>query len=131
LLVSYNGNGKLVSAGGMYQDGAVVAKIRNFGSFAVALDTIAPEIIPRGNKSRDYSGKKEMRFTIRDELSGIAKYEAYIDNHWALFEYDPKNDLLSYRFDEQHISPDSEHELELYVSDEKGNVNLYHSKFNW
>lgn len=131
LLVSYNGNGKLSPAGGMYQDGAVVAKLRNFGSFAVALDTIAPEIIPRGNRSMDFSGKKEMRFTIRDELSGIAKYEGYIDNHWALFEYDPKNDLLIYSFDEQHITPDAEHELELYVSDENGNVNLYHTRFTW
>ena len=97
----------------------------------MALDTLAPEIVPLGNISGEYTGEKELRFTIRDELSGIARYEGYIDNHWALFEYDPKNELLSYSFDPEYITPDSEHELELYVSDEKGNVNLFHSTFTW
>jgi hypothetical protein len=99
----------------------VVARLRNFGAFAVALDTIAPEIIPRGN----------MRFTIVDNLSGIATYEGFIDNQWALFEYDPKNNLLFYRLDEDRISKGLDHELELYVSDEKGNVSLLHTTFNW
>ena len=130
LLVSYDDK-ELVSVGGEYQDGAVSAKLRNFGDFAVALDTIAPEILPYGNRGNDYSGKKSMRFIIRDELSGIAKYEGYIDNHWALFEYDPKNDLLEYSFDNQHITPETEHELELYVTDEKGNTSLYQNTFIW
>ncbi|MBE9518966.1 MAG: M23 family metallopeptidase [Bacteroidetes bacterium] len=121
LLISHTDKGEVVSAGGEYQDGHVVAKLRNFGEFAVGLDTIAPEITPLGN----------MRFIISDELSGIAKYEGYIDNQWALFEYDPKNNLLFYLYDEQRISKGSEHELELYVSDEKGNVNLLHTTFNW
>ena len=131
LLISYNDKREVVSAGGEYNDGKVVAKLRNFGVFAIALDTIAPVISPRGNSGEDYTGKKELRFTIRDELSGIEKYEGYVDNQWALFEYDPKNDLLSYLFDEQRISKDSEHELELYVSDEKGNVSLLNTTFHW
>lgn len=131
LLVSYDEDRELVSAGGAYQEGEVVARLRQFGEYAVALDTIAPEIVPWGNISGDYTDKKELRFTIRDELSGIARYEGYIDSHWALFEYDPKNELLSYRFDPEYITADSEHELELYVSDEKGNVNLFHSTFTW
>lgn len=131
LLVSYDDDRELVSAGGAYQEGEVVARLRQFGEYAVALDTIAPEIVPLGNIAGDYTGKKGLRFTIRDELSGIARYEGYIDNHWALFEFDPKNELLSYSFDPEYITPDSEHELELYVSDEKGNVNLFHSTFTW
>ena len=131
LLISYNDEREVVSAGGEYSNGRVVAKLRNFGEFAVALDTIAPVIRLQGNKGGDFSAKKELRFTISDELSGIDKYEGYIDNHWALFEYDPKNDLLYYSFDEQHISKGAEHELELYVSDGKGNVNLLHTTFDW
>jgi murein DD-endopeptidase MepM/ murein hydrolase activator NlpD len=121
LLISHDDKGDVVSAGGEYKDGRVVAKLRKFGTFAVAVDTIAPQITPLGN----------MRFTIRDELSGIAKYEGYIDNQWALFEYDPKNNLLFYRLDEDRISKEMDHELELYISDEKGNVNLLHTTFNW
>jgi len=121
LLISHDNKGKVVSAGGEYKDGHVVAKLRKFGTFAVAVDTIAPQITPLGN----------MRFIISDELSGIAKYEGYIDNQWALFEYDPKNSLLVYHLDEDRISKEVDHELELYISDEKGNVNLLHTTFNW
>lgn len=130
LLVSRNRENEIESAGGDYRDGAVVAKLRNFGEFAVAMDTIAPRIVPLDKSTSDYSGNKELRFTISDELSGIETYEAYIDNHWALFEYDPKNDLLVYRFDEKYIAKDTIHELELYVSDSKGNVSLYHHTFS-
>ena len=103
LLVTRNEDHELEAAGGDYRDGAVVASLRNFGEFAIALDTIAPKIISLDRSASDYTGKKELRFTISDELSGIDTYEGYIDNHWALFEYDPKNDLLLYRFDEKYI----------------------------
>jgi len=131
LLISYDRKGDVVAAGGEYLDGKVVATLRNFGKFAVALDTLAPLIDPLGNLNGDYTGRKQMKFTIIDELSGIDRYEGYIDNQWALFEYDPKNDLLYYIFDAQRITPDSDHELELYVTDEKGNVNLLHTTFYW
>ncbi|MCK4880446.1 MAG: M23 family metallopeptidase [Bacteroidales bacterium] len=132
LLISHNDDNEVESAGGEYRDGAVVAKLRNFGEYSVALDTIAPEIIPLNNSKRgDYSGRKQLRFTILDDLSGIENYEGYIDNQWALFEYDPKSNLLLYKFDLKRITKGSAHELELYVVDKKGNVNLLHTTFNW
>ncbi len=132
LLITYDHENEVSSAGGEYLDGAVVASLRSFGRFAISLDTIAPEIIPlNGSSGKDLSGKKTLRFTIRDDLSGIEKYEGYIDNSWALFEFDPKNDLLTYTFDSERITVNTSHELELYVSDAKGNVNLFHTIFSW
>jgi len=132
LLISKNEVLEIESAGGEYKDGAVVARLRNFGSFAIGLDTIPPQIRPRnGSSARDLSNRKSLSFLIRDDLSGIKSYEAFIDNQWALFEYDPKNDLLIYTFDEARVKKNSEHELELYVTDNKGNVSLYHSTFIW
>jgi hypothetical protein len=72
-----------------------------------------------------------MRFRVRDDLSGIAKYEGYIDNRWTLFEMDPKNELLFYTFDDTRLDKGRPHELELYVTDKKGNVTLYHTTFTW
>jgi len=132
LLVSRNDKNEMQSEGGGYVNGSVVANLRNFGTFAIGIDTIAPRISPRnGAVGGDLSGKELISFTILDELSGIERYEAYIDNHWALFEYDPKNDMLVYRFDEERLNRGSEHELELYVTDAKGNVNLFHTTFTW
>lgn len=132
LLVSYNDQKEIVSAGGEYKDGSVVTKLRYFGEFAISLDTISPEIIPMGaSAGTDLSNSNELRFIIRDDLSGIAKYEGYIDNNWALFEYDPKSNQLLYSFDEKRITKGILHELELYVIDHKGNANLIHKTFNW
>jgi hypothetical protein len=132
LLITRNDQNEIAAAGGEYNGGSVVASMRNFGSFAIGLDTIAPTITPRnGAATGDLSGKDKLRFTILDDLSGIERYEGYIDNHWALFEYDPKNDLLIYQFDEERIGRGKEHELELYVRDAKGNVNLFHTTFTW
>lgn len=124
--------GKFSSSGGTFIEGKLVASMRHFGDYAISLDTIAPEISPlNGSGQENQSGRKSLRFKIIDDLSGIEKYEAFIDNRWALFEYDPKNDLLSYTFDGERISKNTAHELELYVSDSQGNVNLYHTIFTW
>ncbi len=132
LLVSRNDQNEIESAGGEYVKGSVVASLRNFGSYAIGLDTIAPQIKSgNGSLNGDLSSLALLSFTIVDELSGIHRYDGYIDNQWVLFEYDPKNDLLSYRFDEQRVDRGSEHELELYVTDAKGNVNLFHTTFTW
>ena len=77
------------------------------------------------------SGKKDLRFLVTDELSGIDTFEGYLDNRWVLFEYDMKNDLLIYAFDTARITRNAAHELELYVRDAKGNTSLYHSTFTW
>jgi murein DD-endopeptidase MepM/ murein hydrolase activator NlpD len=132
LMITINEDQEIEAAGGEYIEGAVVASLRSFGKYAISLDTIAPEIIPlNGSGSTDLTGKKRLRFIIRDHLSGIEKYEGYIDNEWVLFEYDLKNDLLNYTFDSERITIGSDHELELYVRDAKGNVNLFHTSFTW
>ena len=132
LFISYDNDGEIISTGGSYRNGTMVASLRNFGVFGIALDTIAPKIIPLNRPGGDdYSDRKEMRFIIRDDLSGIEKYEGYIDDKWVLFEYDPKNDLLMYKFDETRINRESQHELELYVTDERGNVSLQNTSFYW
>lgn len=132
LLISKTKAGEIESAGGEYKNGAVVARLRNFGTYAVGLDTIAPQIKSRnGSATGDLTSRKSLSFYILDDLSGIKRYEGYIDNQWALFEYDPKNDLLVYTFDEARLKKNSEHELELYVADSKGNVNLFHTTFTW
>ncbi len=132
LLITINEDGEIESAGGQYRDGYVEASLRNFGKYAIGIDTIAPEIIPlNGRVTGDLTGRTSLKFTILDDLSGIQSYEGYIDNQWVLFEYDLKNDLLVYTFDKEHITNQGEHDLELYVSDSKGNANLFHTTFTW
>ncbi len=124
--------GKTEAAGGEWKDGMVTARIRSFGRYTVLVDTIDPEITPLNlGGSKDMSRKSSIRFRIRDKQSGIKSYEGYVDNHWALVEYDLKNDLAWYRFDPQRLERKKNHELELYVIDNKDNIAYYYTKFYW
>jgi hypothetical protein len=77
------------------------------------------------------SGKREIRIRITDEFSGIKSYEPAIDEKWALFEYDQKNEVLIYRFDENRIMKGTKHTLLLKVTDNKNNISLFSRNFTW
>jgi hypothetical protein len=121
-------NEKRSSEGGEYLDGWVTAQVKSFGKFTVMLDTIAPSIAPVNiapgkvlTKARTISVK------ISDNLSGIKKYRATVDGKWILMEYEPKQSMLYYTFDEKVGS--GQHTFNLEVTDAKGNTAKYEAKF--
>jgi len=122
---------KLIFAGGEKEGDFLTTQTRSFGSYAVFVDTIAPSIKPVIYNGTNIHPDGQMKFTIKDELSGIQTFNGFIDNEWALFEYDAKNDLLFYSIDPERIEKKKEHELELFVIDNKGNIATYYSTFNW
>jgi hypothetical protein len=96
------------------------------------VDTIPPRITPINIKNgANMSGIKDIRFKIKDDFSGINTYNGWIDGQWALFEYDAKNDLLFYNFDAGRLTKNTQHTLELKVTDNKGNTAEYKAKFMW
>lgn len=115
-----------------WSDGYLTAEATSFGSFCVGIDTIPPVITPNGLVSgKNLTGRKEIRIKIKDDLSGIKSYEPEIDGNWALFEFDQKNDVLIYGFDEKRIKRNSEHLLKLKVSDNKDNISYFDYNFTW
>ncbi|HEX2921382.1 MAG TPA: M23 family metallopeptidase [Bacteroidales bacterium] len=132
MIVQLNKNLSKVPTNSIWNEGFLKAEVSSFGDFFVGIDTIAPEIAPSGFTSEsDLSAKKELRIKIKDDFSGIAKYEPAIDGKWALFEYDPKNEVLIYRFDQKYISKGITHSLSLKVSDNRDNVSQYSCTFKW
>ncbi|NNE68899.1 MAG: M23 family peptidase, partial [Rhodothermales bacterium] len=118
----------LASVGGQYDAGYVTGRTRTFGSYVIAVDTVAPTIRP-GNirNGADMSRETAIRLDIRDELSGILRYEGRIDGEWVLFEHDPKRSLVYYTFDGR--VPKGSHELTFRLEDGKGNVSRYRARF--
>jgi hypothetical protein len=120
--------GKVGSIGGRYENGAVTARVRTFGTFVVAVDTTAPEITPLNiSDGKNMGQAASIRVKIDDDFSGIDSYEGRIDGAWVLFEYDAKNDLLEYTFDER-VAPGA-HTLEVVVRDPVGNTGIYQARF--
>ena len=125
-------DGNLIPAGGSVKKDRLVTSVRSFGTYAVTLDTLAPDITPLNLQSgQDISGVPAIQFIVRDDLSGIRRYEGYLDHSWVLFEFDPKNELVFHTFDPQRTSGNKVHELELYIEDNCGNKTVYHTQFRW
>jgi len=119
-------------ASGEWDNGFVKGLISEFGNYAVSVDTIPPVIKPLNFSGiPDMSDMYYMLFRVKDDFSGIMSYEGYIDGDWALFEYDAKNDLVFYKFDPERISRESNHDIELYVIDNKQNITFYYTEFYW
>ncbi len=116
------------SQGGTYENGWVKANVRNFGSFYVSIDTVAPVIIPlEKSTNQNFTGKAKLAFKIADALSGIKSFEGYIDGQWVLMEFDAKSALLWHSFDDRTQA--GKHQFELFVKDWKDNQKIYRTEF--
>jgi len=122
--------GRIFSATGKYVDGWIEGNIRVLGSYAIAVDTTAPKItllsIP-GKKSTVETSA--ISFKVTDNLSGIDTFRGTIDGHWVLFEYDAKNNLISYTFDKKRFQFNKNHVVDFSVTDFKGNTSTFNAKF--
>lgn len=115
-----------------WSDGYISADVTSFGNYFIGIDTVAPIISSNGLVSgSDLTGKREMRIGITDDFSGIKSYEPQLDGKWALFEYDQKNNVLIYRFDDQRITKGTKHSLSLKVTDNTDNTSFYSCDFIW
>jgi hypothetical protein len=115
-----------------WSDGYLTADALCFGQFYVGIDTIPPYISDNGLvPGAILTGKNELKIRITDDLSGIKSYEPVLDGKWALFEYDQKNNVLIYRFDEKRIQRGTKHNLSLKVTDNKDNISLFTYDFTW
>jgi hypothetical protein len=132
LIVRYDDDQKRIATNSYWTNGYITAEVLSFGRFFIGIDTIAPEISVNGLvQGADLTGKRDMRIRITDDLSGIKSYVPSIDGNWALFEYDKKNDLLVYRFDETRIRKGTKHSFSIKVTDNRDNTSTYNCSFTW
>lgn len=112
------------SQGGFFEAGYVKASPRVFGNFYVAIDTVPPVIVAVNiGPNKNMAGVGRINLRIADALSGIKKYQGYIDGKWVLMEFDAKTASIWHTFD-QKTQP-GKHTFELIVEDMKANTKKY------
>ena len=119
-------DGRRTWIGGVYRDGWIDAKVSELDAYTVACDLNPPKITPIDPLR--WCDKKKISIRISDDLSGIASYRGEINGKYALFEYDSKNALLTYTFDDERLLPGAHH-LKLTVTDRCGNQSEYNFDF--
>lgn len=108
--------------GGIYKDGWVETKVRDFGNYTVKVDSIAPVITPINiSNGKNISNQNSIQFKITDNLSGIKSYKIYIDKKFMLANYTPRKSTLTLTFDKYNKIKKGQHFLKIIVSDERGN----------
>ena len=124
VIVSVSAANGFSSRGGTWENGWVTAKIRDFGNYTVTVDTEPPVIRPI-NIFPNKKVKKQSSIMVKlnDNLSGIKTYRGTLNGKWILMDYDEKNRLLTYTFDEM-MKP-GKNMFVLRVTDGAGNSAHY------
>ncbi len=128
-LVRMVDGGGMVSVGGRYADGVMRGEVSRFGRYAVAVDGTPPKILAENQD--DWGRTGVVNFIIGDDLSGVATFRGEIDGKFALFEYDRKNNRLSFKMDSLRFTRGREHSVTMTVTDATGNVSRHVGRFNW
>ena len=109
-------------------DSYITANTSSLGRYIISRDSILPEIRPINFKNKsNVKSNKTLRLRIKDDKSGIKNYKAYINGKWALFEYEPKQNLIFHDLSDSVIE-DGENDLLIEFEDGVGNKQTYNTK---
>ena len=128
VLVSLDNFGNYVYEGGSWTGNFLTANVRHFGDFTIAVDTIPPRIVKEYYPADQYTSRGAVvQFTISDNLSGVKHYSATVDGKWMLMEFNKRDRLIT--GDVTNITQNQTHQIELTVTDEKGNESKFSDTF--
>ena len=106
----------------------ITTNTSSLGKYIISRDSILPEIRPINFKNKsNVKFNKTLRLRIKDDKSGIKNYKAYINGKWALFEYEPKQNLIFHDLSDSVIE-DGENDLLIEFEDGVGNKQTYNTK---
>lgn len=110
------------------KDGVLFTKFASPGTYVLTKDSLPPTIKPLNFKEEQWvSNYKFLQLEIDDDFSGIKSYHATINDRWVLFEYEPKDNLIFYDFNDIDFDK-TELDLKIEIEDNVGNKTLFTSK---
>jgi len=105
------------------------AMSKKFGIVTLGIDTIPPSIKPRKNyEQKTLLPTNKMAFEIKDDLSGLQKFDAYIDDEWVVLNHDAKRSYFWIDLSKYKLAKGA-HELQLVVKDERDNLKYLNVNF--
>ena len=116
--------------GGKYEDGVIKVRIRDLGTYTVAVDTVLPVITPVNQAQWGRMGK--IIFKAKDKETGINTYRGTIDGKYALFgKPNSISGNLVCELDPKHVEKGGKHVVEMTVTDGCGNRTTEQFEFVW
>ncbi len=109
-------DGRAVVSG---DNGYLKAKVRNFGTYWLDVDTTAPVIRSMQKNGANMAKAKQILFDVKDATTSVKTFSGYLDGKWICFEQHGSS--FFYNFD-AHCSK-GKHKLVFKAEDENGNSN--------
>ena len=107
------------------KDGKRISKGGIPGTYVLTKDTLAPSITPLNFKPKQWlSNYTFLKLKIEDDFSGIKSYKGTINGQWILLEHEPKNNTLTFAFDDIDFDQ-SQLDFKLEVKDQQGNSSIF------
>ena len=126
-----NKNGKISYLNTSKNKNSLSVNSSILGSYILSRDSIKPEVKPLNfSLNKDISKQGTIRLRIYDNISGIKSYEVLVNNKWALFEYEPKSNLIFHTI-KDGIIKNGENSIDIKVKDGVGNETKMNSKVYW
>lgn len=121
-------NGKISYISSKKNKSYIYANTSSLGEYIISKDTLKPEIKPINFKNNsNIKVKNTLKLRLKDDLSGIKNYSSYFNGNWALFEYEPKSNMIFHNLSDGIIK-DGENELIIKYEDGVGNKGVYQTK---
>ena len=121
-------NGKISYISSKKNKSYIYANTSSLGEYIISKDTLKPEIKPINFKNNsNIKVKNTLRLRLKDDLSGIKNYSSYFNGNWALFEYEPKSNMIFHNLSDGIIK-DGENKLIIKYEDGVGNKGVYQTK---
>ena len=121
-------NGKISYLSSKKNNSYIYASTSSLGEYIVSKDSLKPDIKPINFKnSSNIELKNTLKLRLKDDLSGIKSYSSYFNGNWALFEYEPKSNMIFHNLSDG-IVKNGENELIIKYEDGVGNKGVYETK---
>lgn len=121
-------NGKISYISSKKNKSYIYANTSSLGEYIISKDTLKPDIKAVNFKNNsNIKVKNILKLRLKDDLSGIKNYSSYFNGNWALFEYEPKSNMIFHNLSDGIIK-DGENELIIKYEDGVGNKGVYQTK---
>ena len=121
-------NGKISYISSKKNKSYIYANTSSLGEYIISKDTLKPDIKPVNFKNNsNVKVKNTLKLRLKDDLSGIKNYSSYFNGNWALFEYEPKSNMIFHNLSDGIIK-DGENKLIIKYEDGVGNKGVYQTK---
>lgn len=104
---------------GNSENGFVTTTVKNFGTYRVSLDTIAPQVKYIRPKKKELKAGDMLYFKVNDDFSGVGKFKLTVNDAFQLAEYEHKTGMIFFKIREN--TPKGKVKMKLVLEDKKNN----------